>query len=67
METAAPSNSPALPETPHHISATVVLAEARYHRGLVYRDLGEPEQAISDFGAAVELEPNYGLARHALG
>ena len=27
-------------------------------RGLVYRGLGEMEQAVRDFGAAVELEPN---------
>ena len=41
--------------------------ESLFLRGLVYRDLGEMEQALADFGAAVELEPNYGLARYARG
>ena len=36
-------------------------------RGLVHRDLGDLEQALSDFNAAVDLEPNHGLARYARG
>ena len=41
--------------------------ESLFLRGLVYRDLGELEQALADFSAAIELEENYGLARHARG
>ena len=41
--------------------------EAYLHRGLVYEALGNPQQAIEDYGMAIALDPKDGKARHPRG
>ena len=43
------------------------LADARYHRGMAYRDMGRMDRALRDFDAAIELEERFGLAFYARG
>ena len=33
------------------------LADARYHRGMAYRDMGRMDRALRDFDAAIEVRP----------
>jgi hypothetical protein len=44
-----------------------VLEESYYWRGMAYEALGEPEQAISDYRKAAQLNPYYSPPREALG
>ena len=43
------------------------LTDAHYHSGMAYRDMGRMDRALRDFGAAIELERNYGLVFYARG
>lgn len=56
----------ALPHFEQALNAKPDYAEARYMTGLCKEDLGKRNEAIADYRASLQLNPELELARHAL-